>query len=626
MKRLTIAVIMLAMAIGSWAAKAKPGLRTNQQADGTTIEYLLMGDEDFHYMMSPDGVLLVSQEGTLYVASVDEDGSLVATSQIAHNATLRDEAEQSLIAQQDKVAFLKAGATEAAKAKAMRSESLSSDATLFPHEGSPKAIVLLVQFNDLEFTLDDPMTTFDKYLNATDYFGDDDTDMGMTDTGYTYYRNYGSVRKYFEDMSFGQYTPQFDLYGPYTLAYSYTKFKGGTNMSLLLSASCSAADDDVNFSDYDANGDGYADLVYIIYAGYAQSITGDTNDIWPNSGTISSRSTTFDGKMIRRYGINNELNLDSSYSPSINGIGLFCHEFSHCIGLPDLYPSSSGSATADYYCNQEPDYWDLMDAGEYTLEGYRPTPYTAWERERFGWLEIPELTEAANITLNPLNTAGTTEQTGTAYRIRNEENEDEYYILENIQNAHWGRDLYGHGMTVMHIDYDDDYFQLGDMPNSVAGHPRMTILPADNLTMPQAYLYTTITSSMSTYSQTLVDRYEGQKISAKIYINEFAGDPFPGTSEVTELTDESDPASVVFTSTGSNPGYMGKPITDIAEEGGAITFKFMGGVDTGIKSIGAQEGQASGNIYSIDGTYKGTDKGSLQKGIYIIGGKKYVVG
>ena len=624
MKRLALLTALLAITMGVWAGKAKPGLRTNAQSDGTTIEYILVGDEDFHYSLSTDGVVLLKKNGTLYIAEIGEDGSLEATSQIAHEKDLRDSYEQALASKQNKASLLKTESEARAKAAATRSESLSDDGTLFSHTGSPKAVVLLIQFNDTEFTLDDPYSTFDKYLNYEDYFTDDDTDMGMTDDGYSYYRNYGSVVKYFEDMSFGQYTPQFDLYGPYTLAYPSTYFAGTSNMRLLLTAACSAANDDVNFSDYDDNDDGYIDLVYLIYAGYAQSITGDENDIWPNSGTISA-TNTFDGKKIRRYGVNNELNLDDSFSPSINGIGLFCHEFSHCLGLPDLYPSNSGTTTADSYCNQNPEYWDLMDAGEYTLEGYRPTPYTAWERERFGWMEITEIDEAADLTLEPLNEEGSSELSGQAYRIRNTENEDEYYILENIQNEGWSRDMYGHGMTVMHVDYDDDYFQLGDMPNSVAAHPRMAIIPADKLVIPMTYIGTTVTSSMSTYSETLVERYVGSKITSKIYLNEFEGDPFPGTYEVTSLTDDTDPASVVFTETGDNPGYMGKPITDITETDGIISFKFMGGTETGIKSINSPD-DSSEKIFSIDGIYKGNDKSSLGKGIYIIGGKKFVVG
>lgn len=624
MKKLfTIAVIIITISSSIWAAKAKPGLRTYTQPDGSVVEYVAHGDEDFNYLITTDGVLLVKNDTGLFVASVLSDGTLEPTSLLAHMADYRSEEETRIVEAQDKDLFFSIGELALSTARARKTESLSTDNTLFPHSGSPRAIVLLIQFSDVYFSLDNPASLFDKYLNYDGYFTSSDTDMGFNYPGYKYYRNYGSVRKYFEDMSFGQYTPQFDLYGPYTLASTSSTFSGSSTakMKSLISAACSAADDDIDFSEYDENGDGYVDLVYIIYAGYAQSWTGDSDDIWPNSGTTSLTST-FDGMKVRRYGVNNELNFDSSYPETINGIGLFCHEFSHCLGLPDLYPSSTGTAEADNYCNQNLEYWDLMDAGEYTLEGFRPTAYSAWERERFGWLDIEELTEAANVTLETLNTEGETEQNGNAYRIRSDENEDEYYILENIQQTGWNTYVYGHGMTVMHVEYEDDYFQLGGYPNATAGHPRMSIIAADNLLLPSSYYGTTITNSMSQYNEQLVERYLGQTITSDIFLEEFEGDPFPGSYEVTSLTDDTTPSSWTYTTS----GFMGKPITEIAEsDDGIITLKFMGGDDTGIAEITLEQNPTSRRIYSIDGIYMGTDTSKLPKGVYIIGGKRKVL-
>lgn len=608
------------MATALWAAKANTRLRTMLQPDGTTIDYRIYGDEDCHFLATPDGALLVREGNCLYVASVEADGTLTATTQTAHNAAERDEVERRLVESQDRVTFIRLTQNAARQKRATRSEQMDDDSTLFPHSGSPKAVVLLIGFTDTDFTLEDPYNLFDRYLNAEDYFDSEDSDMGTPLTGYEEYRNYGSVRKYFEDMSFGAFTPQFDLYGPYTIDYETSKFAGTTNMSLLIRTACSAADDDIDFTDYDENGDGYVDLVYIIYAGYAQSITGVTTDIWPNSGTIST-SDTFDGMKLRRYGVNSELNFDSTYPASINGIGLFCHEFSHCLGLPDLYPSSSGTTEADNYFDSNLEYWSLMDAGEYTLEGYRPTAYTAWERERMGWLDIEELTEATTLEIEPLNEEGSSQQTGKAYRIRNDENEDEYYILENIQQRGWNQYVYGHGMTVMHVDYDDDWFQMLDMPNSEAGHPRMALIAADNLFIPVTYVDEVITEDVAQYSQTAIDKYLGDTITYDVFFNEFEGDPYPGTEGNTSLTDETTPQAWVYT----DAGVMGKPLTNIAEsDEGTITVDFLKTEDTGITDITITE-EADDDIYSIGGTYMGNDWNALRNGVYISGGKKKIV-
>lgn len=618
MKSLLIFVAMLVMTTATWAAKAKPGLRTNMQSDGTTILYTAHGDEDFNYLITTDGVLLVSNGTDLFIAATNDDGTLSATTQIAHEASQRTEAEIALIAKQDKYLFFGLAETSRSKALTTRSAELdTTGTTFFPHSGSPKAIVLLVEFTDTKFTVSDPYTTFNKYLNSTEYFGDDDTDMGMSEN--SSYRNYGSVRKYFEDMSFGQYTPQFDLYGPFSINHATSEFSGTRNMSTLLQSACEAADSIIDFSQYDANNDGYIDLIYIIYAGYGQNVSANSNDIWPNAGTVSNY-TKFDGKRIMRYGVNNELNFSSTeHAGNINGIGVFCHEFSHCLGMPDLYPSSSGSAAADNYCNQSPEYWSIMDAGEYTQEGYRPTAYTAWERERLGWLNIDTLSTAADVTLNTLSEEGSNSLTGMAYKVINDEDSDEYYILENIQQEGWNAKLTGHGMTVMHVDFYESAFILYSFPNSIAGKPKMTLIPADNLIIPMTWIGKTITNSHSQYNETVVERYIGQTITSAMYKSEFAGDPFPGTYEVTSLTDTTTPAAMVY----SVSGYMSKPITDIAENDGVITFKFMGG-DTGIGGISIDDDDTTKKIYSLDGRYLGTDASKLQKGIYIVGNKKVV--
>lgn len=160
----------------------------------------------------------------------------------------------------------------------------------------------------------------------------------------------------------------------------------------MLSEACAKIDSKVDFSKYDSDGDGVVDLVYIIYAGYSESISGnEANCLWPKSGTTNfyrydeygkkKGILMCDGKNFSRYGINNELNGKPADTKNglyqINGIGLFCHEFSHTLGLPDHYPTEYPANTSD---NQSPEFWDLMDAGEYTYDGYRPTPYTPWER------------------------------------------------------------------------------------------------------------------------------------------------------------------------------------------------------------------------------------------------------
>lgn len=618
MKSYLILLLLLAFTATTWAVKMHPGISKIKQSDGTELRVKAFGDEDFCYFTTTDGVLLY-QEGTdFYVATVDNSGMARSTGVLAHEPNLRNGNEAKLIAKQDVKLFNSSMAANAAKAR-MKREPMEPNGTLLRSTGSPKVLVILVDFSDEKFTVKNPKDVFYKYLNATELFNSKtDKDMGS---------NYGSVKRYFTDMSYGAFTPNFDVYGPVTLPEPLKHYGAGyaasENMYDLFKDACRAIDGNGDFVQYDSNNDGMIDLVYIIYAGYSQSFTGNSTDcIHPKSGTLN-HGITLGGKTVCRYGVNNELNGtpkdQEKYGLLINGIGLFCHEFSHCMGLPDMYPASG--TVAERCINQNLDYWDLMDAGEYTYNGYCPTEYTSWERERLGWMAIDTLASATNVTLETLANKG------KAYRILNDKDYtgNEYYIVENVQRTGWNRYLPGSGMLVFHVDYDDYQFSLGGCKvNNTAGHPRMTIMSADGMFVPEYYTYTTITAGTTdierTTNQPLIDKYGGMEMTYDMYQSELAGDPFPGTTGVTAFTDTTTPASWVYAG-----DYMGKPITDITENSDTktVSFKFMGGVDTGISNINAD--QSPSHIYSIDGRPLGTDISALSKGLYIINKKKVII-
>ena len=548
------------------------------------------------------------------------DGTLYSTGVLAHEPSMRTIKEISAIKAQNAKAFYNSMETQA-KANKVRREPMTPDNSLLPSLGKHKIPVILVEFSDVEFSVENPKATFDKYLNGKELFNKEtDPEMGQ---------NYASVAKYFKDMSFGKFEPEFEVYGPVNLGKPLATYGAGyssqENMGLLLTDACTAVDDEVDFTQYDSNDDGNIDLIYIIYAGFSQSIAGNSTDcIHPKSGYLSL-AKSFDGMDVKRYGVNNELNgtpADQANGPIINGIGLFCHEFSHCMGLPDLYPKSGSIAEA--CINQNMDYWSLMDAGEYTANGYRPTAYTAWERERLGWMEIGTLTGPSNVELKSLD------EGGAAFRIYNDKDETghEYYIVENVQNNGWNKNLFGNGLMVTHVDYLSSQFSLGGCKvNNTGGHPRMHVMAADGMFVPEYFLGSTIEDSYITFlkehNADLVAKYGGQVFSIEDYKAEAAGDLFPGTSNATSLTDDSQPMKA-WTYNGET---MGKPITDITNdtEKGIVSFKFMGGGEPvdGINEVTVNKTTDS-RVYSISGTYMGNDINSLPKGIYIRNGKKVI--
>ena len=616
--KLLFGLLFAAMTAG--AVKMKPGINIIKQADGTTITVRAYGDEDLSYFLASDGTLLYQEGTNFYIAGVKADGTLYSTGVLAHEPSMRTIKEISAIKAQNAKAFYNSMETQA-KANKVRREPMTPDNSLLPSLGKHKIPVILVEFSDVEFSVENPKATFDKYLNGKELFNKEtDPEMGQ---------NYAGVAKYFKDMSFGKFEPEFEVYGPVNLGKPLATYGAGyssqENMGLLLTDACTAVDDEVDFTQYDSNDDGNIDLIYIIYAGFSQSIAGNSTDcIHPKSGYLSL-AKSFDGMDVKRYGVNNELNgtpADQANGPIINGIGLFCHEFSHCMGLPDLYPKSGSIAEA--CINQNMDYWSLMDAGEYTANGYRPTAYTAWERERLGWMEIGTLTGPSNVELKSLD------EGGAAFRIYNDKDETghEYYIVENVQNNGWNKNLFGNGLMVTHVDYRSSQFSLGGCKvNNTEGHPRMHVMAADGMFVPEYFLGSTIEDSYITFlkehNADLVAKYGGQVFSIEDYKAEAAGDLFPGTSNATSLTDDSQPMKA-WTYNGET---MGKPITDITNdtEKGIVSFKFMGGGEPvdGINEVTVNKTTDS-RVYSISGTYMGNDINSLPKGIYIRNGKKVI--
>lgn len=596
MKRLLFAIILCLFSVLSIRAdKAYPFPVNVVQQDGTTLTIVQHGDEYFHYVTTVDGVLLVQKENGYYIALIDDFGNLVATSQLAHNANNRSVEERALIEQQDRDVFLKQASETSALRRVMQ-EPVQASNLEFPHEGSPKAIVILAEFADTTFTIENPKRSFEQYFNSYQQL----EDFGRGESS-----NVCSVGYYFNLISFGQYTPQFDVYGPVTLPQPLKKYGGSNdkgsdeNMSLLLQHACAAMDDSLDFSQYDANNDGYVDLVMVVYAGYSQSMSGNSNEcIWPKSGNVSGG--TYDGKKVSRYGVNAELNgFPGCYSSApwkrINGIGTLCHEFSHCLGLPDFYPTLS-SVKGD---NQGMEFWSLMDSGNYQANGCAPTAYTAWEREAMGWIEIPTLTTDTLLEISPID------YDGMAYRIPNDSDAtgNEYFIIENIQQRGLNYRQRGHGLLVYHVNYNSTAFSLSsNSVNNVKGKPRMTIVPADGLLFAQYNI-------------------DGVNVKNADFYNQLAGDPFPGTSNVTELNDTMQIVNFQV----YNGEKLNKALTEIEETDGVIKLKFINdfGVYTGIHDITAITSDDD-RIYSIDGRYMGTNLNILPKGLYIRNGKKAI--
>lgn len=600
LKQLSLIVCLMLCSLTTWAAKAESIPVQVRQADGSVITVILRGDEHINWYTTLDGVLLVQgTDNNYYIGKVEKSGNLIATQQLAHEALTRSQAERNLIAKQDKDKFF-AYVNKVAE----ESENAYNNSPLtrgpivdtgyggvpyFPHTGSPKALVILAEFQDTTFTIQDTKKVFTNYLMNEGHF---------SDTRYGQNQNYKGVRGYFKDCSYGQFTPVFDVVGPIKLPRKHAIYGAGNDrMDLLLADACAAVDDLVDFTKYDANNDGIVDLVYIIYAGHSANYHDNkVSNIWPKSGTVTI-SNKFDGKSIRRYGVSNELNgsdKTSKNNKKINGIGLFCHEFSHTLGLPDIYAYHTDAENQD---DQGMEFWDLMDGGTGVRGGRVPASYLAWEREVMGWMKIDELKDSCNIkNLKSIDNGG------KAYKIVNPNNSNEYIVLQSMQkgawNQGWGDGTYGKGLLAYRVSYQFNKVNVFDFPNNVKGEPRVIPIPADGKIL------------------------AGKNATSYLeYVNQHNGDLYP--------YNRIDYISGFKMFDGS---ILAKSIINIKENDGGnsnnnyVSFEFKNRlVPTGIQSLSIIERSTSDNrIYTLDGRYVGTDASILPHGIYIQNNKKFV--
>lgn len=453
MKKTWLSLIALSIAVTTSAVSARKAVYRIPQSDGSIIEVMKLGDERSHIYITTDGLPVGRTDSSADFCYLTPSGlSDIKT----HDRAMRSAAEQQYI--QENLADL-------SSRQVLRSRSASrlkaaiinrpQKAGEVVNKGKANIPVLLVQFADKKFMDANPMSTFEGFFKD-----------GST-----------SARQYFEDQSNGQFQPQFDIYGPYTLAgnratYGGNDYRGNDKgVGKMVAEACIGLAGQIDFSKYDNDGDGECDTLIILYAGEGEASSDVDEAVWPCQWDLSSsdygKALNYNSTRINRFAVFNELNVMSD-TPKVDGIGTFCHEFSHCLGLPDFYDTQ-------YSGHFGMDCWSLMASGNYNDDGYTPIGYSAYEKEFMGWLKIDDATANTHYTLPVLNSGNAAND--KAVKITNPADPDEYYIIENRAQQGWDRFMPAEGLMISHVTYsqsawEDNYVNDYDPQ-------RMTIVPAD---------------------------------------------------------------------------------------------------------------------------------------------------
>lgn len=541
----TLAAILVAGAtIPALAVPARPGTSfTRTQPDGSQVTLALHGDEHFNYMTDSEGYLVALQQDGWY-RILDNQGQ--ATSLVPMDFDMRPKAEQdelTHIRPQQTFETLKTRALAAnmgarmAKAPALhRAGSVppgkwdnadGHDLRAIPTDGQRHVLVVLVNFSNLKWSFsDNPQAEMKAMLNEPGYSGNYCT---------------GSAADFFRASSNGVYQPIFDVYGPVDLNKPYSYYGRNTNGQdtapwEMVADACQALDDEVDFSIYDTNGDGYVDNVYVFYAGYGANEGAGDDFIWPHAFNLRYAMTppVLDGVTIDHYACSNELTLRTiNGDPKTHsGIGTFCHEFGHVLGLPDVYATNyTGAFTPGAYC--------VMDHGSYNNNSRTPPLYSIYEKYALEWEKPIDITNGADINMQP------TVDGGYAYRVTIDPSRPtEYYLFENRQQHGWDTFIPGHGMMVWHVDYDKSIWDA-NIVNDNPQHQYLDLVEADG------------------------SADEGSQ----------AGDLFPGTSGRSEFTGNAASPYPAFANWNGRATQL--DISNIGEDvTGTVSLRFGSGSDT----------------------------------------------
>lgn len=494
-QRIFILNALLCLVLSVWAVPAKRGVWCSLSlVDGTEVKAQLVGDEFLHYYVSEDGTKYVQDESTgLYRKMTDE------------------------------VTAQRRAAVRRAQAQGRQKRMLRKAQASNVFQGTKKGLIILVQFTDSKFKSGHDLALYERIANDENYSGNN-------------FR--GSIKDYFKAQSHGQFELDFDVAGICQLQHPYAYY--GKNNSqkedvkpgeMVAEACLWAHEHGFDFSKYDWNGDGEVDQVFVLYAGHGEASYKDANTVWPHMFYLSAsdygKPLSLDGVTVDTYACSSELNGDGN----LDGIGTFCHEFSHCMGFPDLYDTSYAGwfGMGDF---------DLMCSGSYNGDSKCPAGYSAYEKAECGWLTLKDMTnieqETSIVGVQPMSADG------DAYIIKNKGHEDEYYILENRQKTGWDSYLPASGLMITHVDYDADFWDW-NMPNTSGkyedangntktnDHQRLTIFRAGKST----------------------DEYGD------------ASDLYPYGSN-NSLTKTSSPASTLYNTNSDGSKYMHVAITDIA--------------------------------------------------------------
>lgn len=497
----SLALVCLIVCIPQQAAAigADPNPIKVRQPDGTSITIQLHGDEFLSWATCGNRLVAQGKDGFYYYASFDVAGIVQPSStRVSGSAFAQPTSWQSTV-RPPAVAIERAQRLRSLMASSQHRSDINHNRSnnspmtkASSNSSGHKIVVLLASFRDNHFSL--TRDNWDSFFNG--------------DGCHELSGSYGSVKQYFSDNSSGQYVPEFDVFGPYMLSQNMAYYGGNqdgnkyVHVREMVVELLTMADPDVDFSQYDNDGNGYIDDVHVVFAGYDEAAGGSEDALWSHSwDTTPFNTTPLDGVLSGHYTVSPEF--DSNSGARMKSIGVSCHELGHFIGLPDFYDIDY-EENGQYYGIRQ---YSVMCTGCYNQNSTTPPYMTSMERNMLGWgTTFTPLTTGGSYSLAPVeeNQAFTTP---TA-------NAGEFYLYEFRHLQGWDSGLPEPGLVIYHVDKSNN--QVGDYTaaqrwswgsgiNAIGDHPCFDMISSQGYATPFPGQTNPLTSFTGTTSPSATD-------------------------------------------------------------------------------------------------------------------------
>ena len=396
------------------------------QPNNTTITIMGKGNMVNNWTETIDGYTIVLNNG-IYEYANKVNGQLQASGVIARDPIDRTAAENAFVSTLPKSSKPNLSPLSQSILNQVRNRVTGKT---YPSTGNIRVLALLIDYPNLTNTF--AKSNFDSLLYGRNYRSGD-----------------GSFKYFYETASDSLLTIDVDVRGWFRAANNYTYYSrdsGYPRAADLVREAVDAAElAGVNFANYDNDNDGDVDGILAVHSGPGAEQGSRTQYIWShrwvlNGGNLGS--VIYDGKFINDYMINPETRIAGA-SQNLVGIGVFCHEFGHNLGLPDLYDTDNTNGGSEGIGN-----WCLMAGGTWLGGEHRPCNFSAWCRIENNWATPSNLTigNSSSHTMQP-----SVSHQNEIYQI-NTALSNEYFLLENRQKTGLDRELPGEGLAVWHIN------------------------------------------------------------------------------------------------------------------------------------------------------------------------------